>query len=535
MQLLIIKVPLKKLNDEVLNLTKQNKDLANQIEDNKKILQNIQNDIKEYELSNFSLKNEFDKVSMNLENALKDKEEIASQVENQSKIFVSTKKNFESSIESLKNELCLKSHENEKSVKQVEELLKHKMDFEHELSELKFNSIYDMEKKIKDMQEVFDKIIQRKENESEAKLVNWQIEEANLLKQINKLSIENDIISKALAKSKEENKELELSRKSLRLQVNEFEQLYENTKLQVNDVVNNLILAKVQNQKQLDALSLQIVMLNQKVFNVSSEKNHLLKENNNLKDDNVLQRETIQKSEDRRRKESQDIRTPLLYLQEIFNTNTINFILMNMLVAFQIVYLNKNKESKKYTNNSMTLFLNKQNDYEKEVKNHQYFVMIKKINMPKNIQHIENLSILLNLNGSFNVTSNKDLSKQKENFFEIVTIKDKISGLINEVIYFKEVVTLITTTLKDLIVNKNICIFKQNQQIVNFNINKKQTSENIIIENNVENNSKNMVCEENKFGGHGAHKQKYNKNNNQVIISKNFYIRIILIVWDRGK
>ena len=78
MQLLIIKVPLKKLNDEVLNLTKQNKDLANQIEDNKKILQNIQNDIKEYELSNFSLKNEFDKVSMNLENALKDKEEIAS-------------------------------------------------------------------------------------------------------------------------------------------------------------------------------------------------------------------------------------------------------------------------------------------------------------------------------------------------------------------------------------------------------------------------------------------------------------------------
>jgi len=175
-----------------------------------------------------------------------------------------------------------------------------------------------------------------------------------------------------------------LSQDSLSLQVNEFEQLYKDTKLQIKDLRNNLTLEKVFNQNQLDALSLQIVMLDQKVINVSNEKDKLFKENNILREDILLQRQTIQeykKLEDRKRKEKRNIKYQLSYDQESFkmvdnipyakvfkshwtNENELqnfklkNFILMSVLAAFQIVYDINNEESKQNIINSMESLLN---------------------------------------------------------------------------------------------------------------------------------------------------------------------------------
>jgi len=113
-----------------------------------------------------------------------------------------------------------------------------------ELKILKFNNILDIEKKVLDMQETFNKTMVIKEKEFRERIFNWQMKEADLLKQMAKLSNEKDKIGKMLAKIKEENEELKLSGESLSLQVNEFEQLYEDTKLQIKDVMNSLTLEK---------------------------------------------------------------------------------------------------------------------------------------------------------------------------------------------------------------------------------------------------------------------------------------------------
>jgi len=86
-----------------------------------------------------------------------------------------------------------------------------------EINILEFNNRLDIEKKVRDIQEEFNKTMVIKENKFRKKIFNWQIKEANLLKKIDKLSNENDEIGKMLAKTKEENEEFQLSRESLSL------------------------------------------------------------------------------------------------------------------------------------------------------------------------------------------------------------------------------------------------------------------------------------------------------------------------------